>query len=743
MNEKKIQCFFRLGSAVYFHIFIFVLIAFYSTTAKASLIDDVSIDAVDSGYEIKVDFELLIRYQRHTPDKASNFFRIELSPVNLNRLDVASIASLKDRLALSWNRKTGIPLKDITYEGRDPGRPQMDFAFTEDVEIGVRNSSDLRSLIISVKTDKVARTKSIEEAAQVASNASKEKLENDVISNSSMIEKDIEMVVSDKIDTILESNGVDFMEMAKNAMIEGDYRRAIRYYTKILRKAEGETKRQAQELLGLARERNDQFAHAKSEYKKYLNNYPDGPDAVRVRQRLAGLVTAVKTPKKRIVRVREPRKVRKKPKWQVRNYGSFSNFYYRDQTSRDGETNVSRNDIFTSLNLNSKWTSEDYDIRYKYSGRHQREIDSGELDENRLSALSFEVRHKKSGLYGKIGRQSRNSGGVLGRFDGVHVSYDITPKVVVNGIFGFPVESTKQTTVETDKRVYGISTDFGTYNEHWDYTAFVIAQDDSGMIDRFAVGGEVRYFDSKKSFYTLFDYDLFFREMNVFLFNGAWSVTPKTTLNLRYDYRRSPVLTANNAVQGQNVAGFKDLSDKFSEDEIRELAVDRSAISKTFTFGVTQKFSDDVQLTSDLAVSRLEGTVASGGVDAMPGTGNEYYFSTRLDINNVFFENDSIVNSLRLSDTSRRNTYTYDISTRIPFNRKFRMIPRFRVDYRTEKEDDDTVLTLQPRMRLDYRLTKWARLEVEGGIEWKDEKSSGVSSNSTRSFLSLGYRLTF
>ena len=106
-----------------------VLVFFYSTTAKARLVDDVNIDNVAGSYEVKINFELLVKYQSHTPDKASNFFRIELVPVNLNRLDGMAIDSLKERSVLGWNRRTGIPLKDITYEGGDPEHPADDFYF--------------------------------------------------------------------------------------------------------------------------------------------------------------------------------------------------------------------------------------------------------------------------------------------------------------------------------------------------------------------------------------------------------------------------------------------------------------------------------------------------------------------------------------------------------------------------------------------------------------------------------------
>jgi hypothetical protein len=273
---------------------------------------------------------------------------------------------------------------------------------------------------------------------------------------------------------------------------------------------------------------------------------------------------------------------------------------------------------------------------------------------------------------------------------------------------------------------------------------FFITQDNRGMIDRCAIGGEVRYFDPKKSFFTLMDYDVFFNAMNIFLFNGNWTLPSKTTLNLMCDYRRSPLLMTNNAIQGQGVMELDGLFGRFTDDELKALAADRSAISKSFTFGVTQQINDDIQLTGDFTVSRLEGTVASGGVDAVSGAGNEYYCSMQLNISNVLFDNDSIIAGLRYSDTSTRNSYTYDISARIPFmNRKLRIIPKFRMDYREEKGNDDNRLTMNPKMRIDYRLKKWLRLEVEGGVKWTDNYASGLSSKSAESYVSAGYRVNF
>lgn len=732
------------NKALFFTCF-YILIIFNPISTEASLVNDVTIDKIVNGYEVTIHFSFSIRYQSHTPNKSSDFHQIEIRPVNFNRLDAQVTDSLRERTMLSWERGTGIPLKDITYEGGDPERPQITFTFAKEVEFEARSSADLRSLIVTIKSEMLPLPEEVEE--DIPEN-NKESVVEELVEKVSE-EKKVMEVGSKAISTerlaIAENKLEKLMKNAKAALTEGNYKRAIQIYTKTLRTAEGDMRKQAQEFLGFARERNDQFAHAKSEYKKYLKEYPEGPDAVRVRQRLAGLVTAAKKPKERTVEVKRPKRIVEKPKWRMRNYGSYSNFFYRNQTLQEGgETQVNRNDLYTNYDLNSRWISEDYDIRYKYTSRHQNVFLPDKDNQARLSALSFEVRHRESNLYGKIGRQSRSSGGVLGRFDGVHISCDISPKVVINGVFGFPVASTKDMSVETDKKFYGVSADFGTFNEHWDYTAFFITQDNSGITDRFAIGGEVRYFDPKKSFFTLIDYDLFFNAINIFLFNGNWTLPSKTTLNLMLDYRRSPLLMTNNAIQGQGVEGLDGLSGRFTDGELKALAMDRSAISKTFTFGVTQQINDDIQLTGDFTVSRLEGTVASGGVDAVPGAGNEYYCSMQLNISNLIFENDSIITGLRYSDTSTRKAYTYDISARIPFfNRKLRIIPRFRMDYRVEKGNDDTRLTKNPKIRIDYRLNKRLRLEVEAGVKWTDDYSSGILAKSTESYFSAGYRVNF
>ena len=60
----------------------------------------------------------------------------------------------------------------------------------------------------------------------------------------------------------------------RSAMSARDYPTAIRLLTKLQRQPEFPERARVQELLGLARERSGQLAHAKAEYEEYLRAIP-------------------------------------------------------------------------------------------------------------------------------------------------------------------------------------------------------------------------------------------------------------------------------------------------------------------------------------------------------------------------------------------------------------------------------------------------------------------------------------
>ena len=724
-----------------------VCYALSTSSAHARIVDDVEINKRADGYEIRVNFRLPLRYQSHSPRDEGTDLRIQLRPADsLGLDDLELLDQLRQRETPSWNRASGIPLLEIVYEGGQPDRPNISFRFTEKVKFKVRSSSDLRSLIVRFHFE---MQDTVEEG----------KAESPVQSLPSDL-----MGLPDDADPA----HAPLFANASGSMLDGDYARAIQLYTKILETAAGKSKQQSQELLGVARERNGQVAHAKAEYQKYLQRFPEGPDSGRVRQRLAGLLTAAEKPQGKLRGALSDDG--KLSVWRKEVYGSVAQFYFRNQTTPEGEERrVNQSELTNDVDLQARMRSENIDLRTQFSGSYSEDLraDSNhEDDEARVHTFFVEAGDERLKLRGRFGRQTRSSDGILGRFDGARLSYQLTSDITFNGILGFPVDSPRDTYIDSDRKFYGASIDLGPFWDAWDFNLFFVNQEIEGLIDRRAIGGEVRYSDATKSLFGLVDYDIFYDDLNILLFIGNWRLLTHTTINVSLDYRNNPFLMTVNAIQGQGVEELSDLFGVFSNDELFQLADDRTAKSKAVTLGITQDFLRDFQITGEISITDFEGTPASegiesqpetggisitefegapawGGIAAQPGAGTEYFYSTQLIKSNSFLEGDVLIFGLRYSDTQNNDIYSVSIDTRFPFSRKFRFNPKIRIDYRMSKTSNDDRLIVRPLVRMDYRIKKWMRLETEVGVELVDQDFVGLSQSSTGIFVFFGYRLNF
>lgn len=531
------------------------------------------------------------------------------------------------------------------------------------------------------------------------------------------------------------------MEEARQAMARQDYNRAVQLYTKILEYPDHPHRQDALEFLGVARERKGQLAHAIREYRRYLSLYPEGEGADRVRQRLAGLTTARERPKTGPRRV----KVESKDKpWEV--YGGFSQYYLRNENTLDDDSDiVTQSALSSDLDVTARKRSADYDIQSRFTGSYLHDfLSDGPGDETSVSSLYFDARDKVHDVSMRLGRQSRNTGGVLGRFDGLLLGYQLTDWLTVNGVAGFPVVSTRDQ-VDTDKQLYGISADLGTFANAWDFNVFFIEQEVHGIVDRRAIGGEARYFDSTRSLLSFVDYDISYDSLNTMIFLGTWTLPDKTTLNATVDYRNSPILTTTNALQGQTVRDIDELLDSLSEDQIRALAEDRTAEYTTVSLGASHPFSERVQLSGDVTLTNLSDTEASAGIEAIPGTGNEYIYNLQLIGSSLIKSGDIAIGGLRYSNLDTADIYSVSLNTRYPVNSVWRVNPRVRVDYRKNDRDDSTQWIGIPSIRMDYRLSRRYRFEAEAGAEWSTRKLPDLPDDEDTSsyFINLGYRIDF
>jgi len=529
------------------------------------------------------------------------------------------------------------------------------------------------------------------------------------------------------------------MTDARAALDSGNYDAAIDFYSAVLDNPDTASTPEAREMLGLARERNGQLAHAKAEYERYLEEWPKGGDADRVRQRLTSLVGRGSKPKAKL------REVAEVEGWNVDGRGTFSTYYRRDERYTDGENDGTTQSIAdTNLDLGVRASSGENDLRLAFNGGYTLDLMESDENETDVNELYVQYARTPSWISARAGRQSRSKGGVLGRFDGMLVGYQPVGWANVSVAAGFPVRTWEDTVdVDSERHFAGLSVDFGTFADHWDFNLFFIDQQVADVTDRRAVGGEIRYFDRDRSLFALLDYDVYYGVLNTAQVIGSTTLPFELRADASVSYRTTPILTTSNALIGQPFDSMDDLLDVFSESEVKDLARDRTADGVTFTASMTRDLSERFQLNGDFAVSTLSNTETSGGVDEIPETGAETFYGMQLIGSDLFRSGDVSVAGLRYSDGDDRNLLSLDLNTRFPVRTVWRLNPRLVFDYEPGGDGDDRDLRVRPRLRVEYRWWKRHRFEVEGGGQWMREGTGSDVENVYGYTAEAGYRFDF
>jgi hypothetical protein len=267
-----------------------------------------------------------------------------------------------------------------------------------------------------------------------------------------------------------------------------------------------------------------------------------------------------------------------------------------------------------------------------------------------------------------------------------------------------------------------------------------------GLVDRRVVGGEVRYFDPKRSLFSMVDYDIYYSSLNIFLLQGNWTFEDETRVYMNLDYRNSPLLTTSNVIGHQietepdlflTIEEVEQLEPFLSEDEVYELAEERTAETKTVSLGVSRPLFPTLQLSGDVTVVNTGDTIVS------EGTGNEYFYTFQMVKNNLLKEGDIGIFSARYSDTSSSNTIQLSLSSRYPITNFWRINPRITVARRENDNNDGSRLQASPFLKLDYRIRKSVTLETELGMNWYKEDDGTETIIYKDYFIFGGYRWDF
>jgi tetratricopeptide (TPR) repeat protein len=552
------------------------------------------------------------------------------------------------------------------------------------------------------------------------------------------------------------------LQELRDLLQTGDNAGAIRLAERLLGQPESSATPEAQELLGLARERNNQLAHAKAEYETFLARYPDHPNAARVRQRLAALLgEEPETPGMVSTTVDGRPQTVKSSSFKAELSGSLSVLYQRDESGflfedvpvvggpevnpdpiEENRTNL--NEILYGADINLSVGNDRTEGLFRFSGVFRDDFRAGiQRDEGAVSTLYLDVSDREWGTAARIGRQTRNTGGVFGRFDGGLLSFQPTENLKLNVVGGFPVQSSRDLEVNTDRVFYGGSIDFAVVPDALDTTVYYVDQKYGDLVDRKAVGGEFRYFNSLFTAYGVYDYDLHFEQTNLALLNGSLRFEDESSISVAVDYRRSPMLTTLNAIIGQGVEDPNDLLATHAEEDIYQFALDRTAHARSASISVSRPITENLQINVDVIATNVSGTKASGGVDALPGTGTEFYYSGQLVASDVFTEGAIFIAGVRYADLEMMEQQTAQFNVRYPITRDLRLNTKLRVDQRNRKDGSSDEFAARGSMALSYSLNRSTYFDFEVGGQYSDSTNPLVMTQERGLFGMIGIRQDF
>ena len=711
--------------------------------------------AVEKGCTIlKVTFNIRIRYASHFPLDRGDELRITVNPIDHNQA-AAFLRLRREAATVPNDKRNGI--KAIDLETQNPTGPVLRILFDHPVAYQVAPNSDTQSIVVAIAGAKPsAKCQPIFPAGAGFSTPP--------FRDGGAVMRAKDRSTGKISDADLRAVG-GWTDEARAALRKNNPGAAIQLLTKILKYPENQYSAEAQELLGVARQKNGQLAEARTEYEDYLRRYPSGEQSERVRQRLAGIDTAngepnapLHTPNGRQVGI--PTDKFTHPRGTTWTFvGSASAFYMRDDgfnTVRDptmapnpnadpDSHQVHQNEMLTSLDMTAIWNNDQTKGKIRFSGTEEYRFDNSKNLAG-IAALSVDTLVKDWNLRSVIGRQSLNTDGVLGRFDGALLSWQPLSMLRLDLVGGSPALSRFDMPFKDQKYFYGAGIGLGPF-VGLETTLYAIEQRDRWLVDREAVGADVRYFDETKFAFGNVDYDVHFQRLNAAIFSGSWILPDKSTIYGGADYRRTPYLSTWNALLNQPFATLYDLIKAQNGAPLQQLAIDQTPIYKSAMLGFSHPLTDKLQVSADATVVNLTQPISSiVGLDpalaALPA-GNEYYYAAQLIGNNVVKDGDMYIAALRYSQLANSTRYVLDFNSRFPLTNDWRISPRLRLGYAKGRGTDLTEYTVLPSLLVDYYWTKELNLEAEVGVQWTDSTQAGIKTRNTEVMATIGVRYDF
>ncbi len=578
----------------------------------------------------------------------------------------------------------------------------------------------------------------------------------------------------------------ELLAKAKAALDKNDVPVAIETLNNLLNLPSSTSSPGAQELIGVAREKSGDIPKARAEYDLFLRLYPNDPGVPRVKDRLSRLPSDVAPPAAVAAGAQGIRRMEPSA-WKVTG-GVSQNFYtgnshivtttapppgFLDFTQQSLNQTDQRA-LVTSVDLNAFRRTETTEHRVVLRDSYTANFLNNQNDSERLGTAYYELNNRAVGYQARFGRQS-GSFGLIGQFDGIAGSYQLRPDIRINAAFGEPTLYSNRltplwhlvdavshrnalapiTNSGIKQRTFGANVEYLGKPESIGGSVYFAETTSDGYTDRQAIGLELRYFDAKRSVYSMFDYDFGIKGLNIAMVQGNLTTDSGSSYYALIDHRRGPMLQLSSVLPYATGFGLSStpptsigdalLNTGLSISDLRKWALDTSAWSNVFSGGVTRPLSPKWQLGADVTVSQM---TSSPGILNVDGTlvGNQASVSPTKSLsvnligNNIFLANDTLVGNGNVVKAPTYRGINLSANHVSVWKEVWRLDAALRW-YRQTSDDESKMTRISPTLRLNYRFRTNLSFDAEVGLEKsKQTQADGSSTDSDRKYLYLGYR---
>lgn len=527
-----------------------------------------------------------------------------------------------------------------------------------------------------------------------------------------------------------------------------NYALAIEHLNKLLTRGSRKHRVQALEMVGLAYERSGELAHAQAEYEAFLREFPKDKRASRIRKRLNALRTATLPGRQASGGGDDEEGV-----WHL--HGGIAQYYRRDDShltvDTDTQNQTSQNALLNDVDLTARYRGYSTDTRIRVSAGYNKDfLQNGPGDQTHVSNAFVELSDRDRGWYGSMGRQNRSGSGSYGTYDGLLVSYQWHPHFTSDFTVGMPVDRSRSG-INSKRLFESASFNFGTFADAWEPSIYFSNQTLEGKVDRQAVGGELRYFRPGRVFIGFVDYDLHFKVLNSAVVVGTVQLPARWSLNVDFEKRKSPLVTTRNALIGQPVSTLDALSSAFNDEQIKQLALDRTPDTDVYSLALSRSIGERLQLTLTAQSIKTGETPSSDGseinpeflpVEGFAAEGPEFIASAQLLAASIMRAGDVNIIGIRQQSGGSVDTTSLGLSSRVPLWSYYRFGPQLRVDRRQFQSDNSTLWLYAPSLRLSLQ-RRTLQFDLEAGSEISKRNANISQQKSTRYFYYAGYRWQF